>query len=213
MATCMPCAATSSISRDRRSGRTVCPVPPDALRTVLYERWRCRIEPYWIKAAPLRGAVPGCALRRACGPDGPTRRSAPSQLAASADLLAIRCCVTRRFPPQLRSALIGGPDSPSGRGRPAVVSLRPFLGPATGLSLRSSLAARDLSEPCTVVVGSGRCGCRICEGNILAARDRRVCGSWRWGRWGADRRAALPPGRITQRKTSQELKCQAATED
>ena len=34
---------------------------------------------------------------------------------------------------------------PSGRGRPAVVSLRPSLVPATGLSLRSSWAARDLS--------------------------------------------------------------------
>ncbi len=77
-ATCKPCTATSSICRDRSSGRTVCLVPPDALRTC-YERWRCRIEPYWIKAVALRAAArrhppPSSALE---GPPGAGAASGP----------------------------------------------------------------------------------------------------------------------------------------
>ena len=45
----------------------------------------CRVKPYWVKAAPLRGAAPGDALHRACGPDGPTRRSAPGMCSSLHD--------------------------------------------------------------------------------------------------------------------------------
>ena len=38
-----------------------------------YSPARCRVEPYWIKSAALRAAVPA-ALAPGCGPGGPTRR-------------------------------------------------------------------------------------------------------------------------------------------
>ena len=168
----------------------------------------CRISRTKIKAAPLRGAAPGCALRRACGPDGPTRRSAPSQLAACADLLAIRCCVTCRYPPQLRSASTAALIARPGVAARLWSACGPSLGPQPGSRFARPARPEIFPELSTVVARCGRCGCRTCEGNILAARDRPVCGSWRRGRWGADRRAALPPGRITQRKESpDEYRC------
>ena len=45
---------------------------------------RCRIKPYWIKAAPLRSAAPGHA-RTGLRPWGPTRHGAPGNERASTD--------------------------------------------------------------------------------------------------------------------------------
>ena len=180
-AICKPCAGTvtSSIFRDRTTQSDA------ALPNY----------PVLDQAAPLCGAVPGCALRRACGPDGPTRRSAPAEAAVSRWLVASSdTWRADRLPRLLRRW------SRPAVAAPALASLRPSLVPATGLSLRSSRAARDLSR---AEHGGGPLRpVRLPNlwGNILATRDRPVCGSWRRVRWGADRRAALPPGRITQRK-------------
>jgi hypothetical protein len=155
----------------------------------------CRDHPYWIKrrrcAAPCPVAL--CAGRAALtGRPGAARRA------------------TQQYPAELprypthgaRRPIAGSAVSlkPSGRGRPALVSLRPSLVPATGLSLRSSRAARDLS----LAAGTGLSWVRWC-GLVPCPRWEA---SWLpgppgvrapvVGALGADRRAATSPGRPFQ---------------
>ena len=85
-------------------------------RLASYLRFRtarhCRIEPYLIKAAPLRGAGPGRASRRACGTYGadPARRAGPPFRHALTRLNSSMCHAGSHRQPLLSSHVIASPS-------------------------------------------------------------------------------------------------------